>query len=292
MAGGGAPIAPVSGAGGNDVTPVAGGGALAGMGGGAGTDGSAVAGSGGAGGDPSDARPPCLANENEAVIIGDSYINWSTHTLPADLVAESGQTWRLYAIGGASMASGGIATLVPDQFEQAYAEDPNIKLVLMDGGGNDIMIPDATWVGGAECKNRMDSATVQVCRDIIDFALEKAEMGMQRMADVGVKDILYFFYPEVPEGTLLGGLYPNAMLEYGSPLAKQLCEAAETRTQGKLRCHFVDMKPVFAGHNPDWFFPTDIHPNELGSAAMADAIWQRMQDECIGQPASSGCCAP
>lgn len=239
-----------------------------------------------------DGRPPCLNTQSEGIIIGDSYINWSTHTLPADLVAETGQTWRLYAVGGASMASGGIATLIPDQFEQAVVADPKIKMVLMDGGGNDVMIPAATWVGGADCKNRADAPMVQVCKDIVDMALARAEQGMQRMADAGVKDVVYFFYPQVPEGTVLGGLHPNAMLSYAQPLAQDLCESAEAMTAGKLRCHFIDMVPVFAGHDPDWFYPTDIHPNTMGSKAMAKAIWDRMKADCVGQPASAGCCAP
>ena len=239
-----------------------------------------------------DDRPPCLSADSEGVIIGDSFINWSTHSFPADLATKAGQTWRLYAVGGASMASGGIATLIPDQFEQAVLADPNIKLVLMDGGGNDIMIPAATWPGGAECKNRQDAPQQQVCVDIVDFAVEKAEAGMDRMAEGGVSDVVYFFYPEVPEGTPLGGLYPNAMLVYGRGIAKEVCDGAFERTGGQLRCHFIDLVPTFEGHNPEWFYPTDIHPNHQGSAAMADTIWQYMTDACIGQQASSGCCTP
>lgn len=243
-------------------------------------------------GEVSDGRPPCLNAPSEGVIIGDSYINWSTHTLPADLTAASGQTWRLYAVGGASMASGGIATLIPDQLEQAVVADPKIKMVLMNGGGNDVMIPAATWVGGADCKNRADAPSIQVCLDIVNMALDRATQGMLRMADLGIQDVVYFFYPEVPEGTVLGGLKPNAMLAYAQPLAQELCESAEAMTGGKLRCHFVDMVPVFAGHNPDWFYPTDIHPNPMGSKAMAQAIWSRMQTDCVGQTAGSACCAP
>jgi hypothetical protein len=40
----------------------------------------------------------------------------------------------------------------------------------------------------------------------------------------------------------------------------------------------------------DWFAPADLHPNTMGSAAMANAVWDKMVDNCVGQPASSGCC--
>ena len=42
----------------------------------------------------------------------------------------------------------------------------------------------------------------------------------------------------------------------------------------------------------EWFAASDIHPNTLGSAQMATAVWSRMKTDCVAQPASSGCCAP
>jgi hypothetical protein len=51
------------------------------------------------------------------------------------------------------------------------------------------------------------------------------------------------------------------------------------------------MVPVFEGH-ADYFAPSDIHPNPAGSKAMAAAIWEKMKQDCIAQPESSGCCTP
>jgi len=231
-------------------------------------------------------------------MIGDSYMIWASHTFQADMAAQAGENWRFYAVAGASMASGGVQLqLIPDQIETAVLADPNIKLVIMDGGGNDILIPAATWIGGADCKNNPDAANIQVCRDIVDAAVAKSEQGMDRMVELGIPDVVYFFYPEVPVGTVLGGTAPNAMLHYALPLAKQTCEGAEARTGGKLRCHFIDMVPVFeacqaAPPLDGCFAATDIHPNSNGSKAMAEAIWQRMQADCLAQRESSGCCAP
>ena len=81
------------------------------------------------------------------------------------------------------------------------------------------------------------------------------------------------------------------LLDWPYPKAEQLCVDAETETGGRLRCHFIDMRPVFEGH-PEYFVAGDVHENAAGSAAMADVIVQVMKDNCIAQPESSGCCAP
>lgn len=234
--------------------------------------------------------PQCVQKASQVVLIGDSYINWASHTLPADLARESGQSWRNYAVGGFSMGSGGLG-LIPPEWDQAIAADPDIRTVVMDGGGNDMLIPAATWMGGADCKNNANSPNLPVCQMIFQTALDAATALMTKMADHGVRDVVYFFYPHVPNGTLLGGTAPNAILDYALPKVKAFCDDAINMNGGKLRCHFVDLVPVFEGH-ADWFAPTDIHPNTQGSAAMAKAIWAKMKEDCVGQPESSGCCEP
>lgn len=241
--------------------------------------------------DVPDDRPPCTDDPNQVAVIGDSYINWASHSLPADLHARSGQAWPMHAIGGASMASGGVAGFIPDQLETAITQHPDIRVVVMDGGGNDLLIPDGNMTGAADCKNSADSPNMPVCQEIVDLALDEAEALMHRAADAGVSDVLYFFYPHVPEGTIIGGTHPNTILDHALPQARAMCDNTEELTGGALRCHFVDMVPVF-GNDLTLFAPTDIHPNLAGSQKMADAIWDTMQDACIGQPTSSGCCAP
>ena len=209
--------------------------------------------------------------------------------------AAAGQTFRLYAVGGYSMGSGGLG-LIPPEFDQAVAADPDITTVILDGGGNDVLIPAATYANGAQCKNSLTSPTIADCQAIVQKALDAAGTLRDNMVAHGVKDVVYFFYPHVPDGTLAGGTHPNAILDYALPKVKAFCDGANAMTSGKLTCHFVDLVPVFENH-PDWFanYGTpffDIHPNSLGSAAMAKTIWATMKDACIAQPASSGCCTP
>jgi len=241
--------------------------------------------------DGSISRPPCMQSPNQVVVLGDSYVNWISHTFPADLAREAGVTYRMYAVGATAMASGGLG-LIPPQFDQAVAADPNIIAVVMDGGGNDILVPDTVqFPQGGECKQSLTSPMILDCQKIVQLAVDKAVELMNTAADKGVKDVVYFFYPHVPEGTLVGGAHPNAILDYALPLVKATCDGAYARTGGRMTCHFLDLIPVFNGH-PDWFAFTDIHPTPVGSAAMAKEVWAIMKNACIAQPASSGCCTP
>jgi hypothetical protein len=259
---------------------------------GSGSAGNGAAGTGAAGSGGDAYRPPCKTKASQVIIVGDSYINWGTHTFGADLAKEAGESWRMYAVGGHSLGSGGIGS-IPAQLDQALVEDKNIIASVMDGGGNDVLIPAATWPGGADCKNRADAASLQVCKDIIDTAIEAGRKMMVKAGDNGIRDVVYFFYPHVPEGTLIGGAHPNAILDYALPKAKALCDGAEAETGGKMRCHFVDTIPIFAAQKPaDVFASGDIHENSKGSALIAKAVYQTMKDNCIAQPASSGCCEP
>jgi hypothetical protein len=233
----------------------------------------------------------CKGKVSQGIIIGDSYINWASHTLPADLAQLAGETWRLYAEGGASMNAGGIATLIPEQLERAIADNPDIRLIVMDGGGNDVLISDAVKYPGSDACKEEGAGALGVCKQIVTDTLKTFSALQDRAAAAGVKDIVFFFYPEVPTGTIIGGANPNEIATYALPMWRSTCESAEKRLGGKLRCHFVDMVPVFKGH-PDWFAPTDIHPNSSGSAAMAKAIWSKMKEDCVWQPETSGCCRP
>jgi hypothetical protein len=252
-----------------------------------------AAGSGGAAGAVSEGtvKPPCLKKASQLVAVGDSYLNWITHTFPDDFHKAFGGDYRMYAVGGASMASGGISGFIPDQLTQAISEDPDIIAAVMTGGGNDILIADTVKYPGSDtCKDRTDAPMDKVCQDVIANAMDTAGKLMQTSADAGVRDVVFLFYPHIPGGGF-GGMNPNAILDYSLPLARDLCEQAESRTKGKLHCHFLNLVPVFEGH-ADWFADDGIHENNLGSAAMATEVVKVLKEKCVAQPESSGCCAP
>jgi hypothetical protein len=239
-------------------------------------------------------KPICLQKPSQVALIGDSYINWVSHAFPADLFKEAGQTYRNYAIGAYSMGSGGVG-LISTQLDTMIAEDPDAVALVMTGGGNDVLVADTMmFPQGGDCKMSTMSPTIPDCQKIVDKAIAAAQAMLDESVvklPHSIIDVVYFFYPVVPEGTLVGGTHPNEILEYAYPIAEEFCDGTFERTNGKVRCHFVDLRPVFMGH-PEYFAPTDIHPSLLGSAAMAKAVWKVMKDNCIAQPASSGCCEP
>lgn len=247
-------------------------------------------------------HPPCMQSPRQVILMGDSYMNWVSHTFPQDMAKNFGNgtqgVWdvpyvsggRLYAIGAWAMGSGGIG-LIPDQLTFALADDPNIIATIMTGGGNDLLVPSPEWPGGGDCKNSDAMPPLPVCQQIAEKGLEAAGQLMQRSADAGIRDVVFFFYPSVPAPTLIGGTHPNELLAWVYPMAKSLCDGAAERTEGRLHCHFLDTRPIFEGH-PEFFAPTDIHPNSAGSDALTKAIAALMRDRCIAQPAASGCCEP
>jgi lysophospholipase L1-like esterase len=229
-----------------------------------------------------------MKNPNQVISMGDSYMNWITHTFPEDLNEAAGVTFRpTYAVGGFSMGSGGLG-LIPPLFDTALSQDPDIIAVVLDGGGNDLLIPA---IGRPDCKNMADAATTPGCQAIVSDALAAVRALTQKIAAAGVHDVIYYFYPHVPAPTIVGGSHPNVMLDYALPKTKAFCDDVFAETQGKLRCWFVDTIPLFEGH-PEYFAAADIHANSDGSKLIAKAVVDVMKKNCIAQPASSGCCKP
>jgi hypothetical protein len=287
-------------------------GAVAGVSGGAGSgpDASPAGTDGGDGdgdGDGGSGLPPCLDDPRELIVMGDSYVHWISHTFPQDLASTYGGAavgvWdvpyeeggRNYAVGGYAMATGGWG-LIPEQLPLAVADDPKIHSAVMTGGGNDFILVSEEWVGGDQCRNDPSPMPQRVCQDIVQAALDAGSQLMIDAADAGIRDVVYFFYPNIPDGTWVGGEHPNALLDWSYPKVQALCDDALANTGGRMRCHFLDLRPVFAGH-PEYFAggtfgEGDIHENSEGSKAMAKVIVELMKDRCIAQPASSGCCQP
>lgn len=275
----------------------AGGAPAAGGTGNAGNTGGSTSGGGSGSGGATGNGPPCIPNPIEgAAFLGDSYVTgaWSPDLRPALAALYSPAGWYpLYAAAGSSMATGGLPdrVFIPIQFDQAIAEHPNLVFTIMDGGGNDILLCDTVRYPSCDtlCA-QAGSSTLAMCVDIVNQALVASRALMDKAANAGVRDVVYFFYPHIP---MKNGGYAE-ILDYSEPLARAACDEAATVTQGKLTCHFVSLVQPFidAGGdlNPANFVSDGIHPSEIGQGIIASEIWKVMQRECLGQ--SSGCCTP
>jgi lysophospholipase L1-like esterase len=168
-----------------------------------------------------------------------------------------------------------------------------IKVIILDGGGNDVIIANSSCETTAPPANTSCVTTVQT-------AVNKAQSTIQEMVSDGVESIVYFFYPHL--GTDGGGilLTPapaiNETLDYAYPLAEEVC-CGTTFTStlsnyyctgypvsgANTKCVFVDTRPAFEGHIADYIKSDNVHPTPAGAQVIADLVWKAMKANCIAQ---------
>jgi lysophospholipase L1-like esterase len=193
---------------------------------------------------------------SEVIVIGDSYLAITSVVdhiqVSARLNGSLGpqESYRRYDAGGTQMGNG---------------QDPAIDTVIMNGGGNDVLIGSANG-----CLSNPPPA--QACVAAIDVVLEAAEQLLADMAGAGVQHVVYHFYPHLPPG--LGAT--TETVDYAAPLVQAVCEAAP------VECHFVDLRPAFEGH-PEYITFDGVHPSEEGSVVIADLVWGTMVEHCVAQ---------
>jgi lysophospholipase L1-like esterase len=238
-------------------------------------------------------------------MIGDSYLDPAYSNTALDLFAEAqgagalpaNVTYRHYYQGGASIAGGALQFNIPYQFTNEALTDllvPNpadIDTVIMDGGGNDILL------GNTSCETSAPPGNSSCLTTMQNVVAAATTLG-KTMGSKGVKHVVMFFYPHLD--TAGGGLLPtpapaiNESLDYGYPLAESLCcgtSFESTATSYTCRgnalgpdCVFVDTRPAFERHTADYINPTDhVHPSPAGAKVIADLVWKAMVGACIAQ---------
>jgi lysophospholipase L1-like esterase len=232
---------------------------------------------------PTPADSLCHLHGAEVGIIGDSYINWTAFTAQLEgkaraagaLAADDG--YVDHAFGGASM--NGLLS-IPAQWPEALADAKargasKIRLLIMTGGGNDILVENRN------CLEFSSAASIdQACKGVVQSAIDRAQELFSQAASDGVEEVVYFFYPHLPEFSIGGGSYPNVIMDYAYPLVRQACES-----QTRLKCNFIDMRPFFddgRGFPREGLIQIDgIHPTDEGSEVLATQVWAVMQRECL-----------
>jgi hypothetical protein len=174
----------------------------------------------------------------------------------------------------------------------SVAHPKDIKVVIMDGGGNDVLIDNQNCM-----TDSMPPPGDTACATAIQGTIDRAKSLLMEAASDGVKQIVYFFYPHLdPAG---GGILPtpapqvNATLDYAYPLAEQVCcgssftsTATNYSCSGNAtgaQCIFIDTRPAFEGHIADYIKSDHVHPTPAGSQVIADLIWAAMQKYCVAQ---------
>ncbi len=241
------------------------------------------------------APPPCVKGDtmaDEVIMLGDSYMDIGM--IGPDVISDAMAMYRHYYQAGAAMNYGLGAFNIPYQYENEALMDTavtmpkDIKVVIMDGGGNDVLIDNN------ECLTT--APLTSMCTTAIDGTIARAKQLLMEMAGNGVKHIVYYFYPQL-DPTGRPGV--DLSLNYALPKAEEICCGASfttTATQVSCRgnaagtdCIMIDSGPTFQGHNVEanastyWFQSDNIHPNAMGGQALAALVWKTMQDDCIAQ---------
>ena len=286
-----------AGAAGSDSMAMAGTGSAAGSGSSMAGTGGPEAGTGGGeagtGAPASGFQPKCIAKGAELALVGDSWINYTEQLAPrlaqraiADKALMRGDSYNDQSVPGTSLAGGGLG-LIRDQWPSAKTAaqraGTSVKFVVMDGGGNDVLL------GAPQCLGD-GSQNDAGCQRVVADATMAGMMLQQRMVADGVTQGVYFFYPHVPAGGA-------DILDYSLPMAKATCEGMNS---DKYQCYFLDTREAFQGPGNNglamgqYIGLDGIHPTAAGDDLLADLVWKLMKDHCMAQTAESGggCCTP
>jgi hypothetical protein len=199
---------------------------------------------------------------NQVLLIGDSFFA-SSHQVTAYLediarrasVLSVGERYRdnsrltenALALTGAGIAS---------QYEAALAES-TVQVVVMNGGGADVLL-GACDTADASCPLLVDAAGA-------------ARTLLAEMAVDGVQHVVYVSYPDPVDAAL------RAKMDALRPLLQDACDGSA------VACHWLDLRPTFAGRYDELILADGINPTAAGSQVTARAIWDLMQQSCIAQ---------
>jgi hypothetical protein len=201
-------------------------------------------GTGGAAGSAGGCQRGQVAAE-EVLIIGDSYFPAAGGQIVKELRRLSGANYRDRSVPGAKMAA------IINQYNTAPPPQP--KVLIMDGGGNDILQNPGCAPG---CAQHMQAVT-------------QAREFFRRAQMDGVQHIVFIFYYDMP--------VMKAGLDWMRPQMAAECQ------QSPVPCHFVDNQPLFAGMNASTYTTDGIHPTAAAANIIAQQTWSIMQRDCVAQ---------
>jgi len=208
---------------------------------------------------------------NDVVNIGDSIFALSGK-IHDNLQAKAGKTFRNYCVSGANFASDSAATTISvvDQYATAKSDSSIIKTVLMDGGGNDVLIP-ATAFDPYNCKvDWWESGLSSNCKSLIDDVYVDMVNLFNQMGRDGVENLIYLGYYNLKNG-LIGCTSLNPAVAYGNA---KMAQAVANAAAGPVYREFIDPRSSMTASDITF---DGVHPNDSGSAKLANLIWPILQ---------------
>jgi lysophospholipase L1-like esterase len=208
------------------------------------------------------------ADNNEIVNIGDSIFALSGDIYD-ELHAKAGETWRHYAVSGTQMIGGILGPPIPMQYQIARNDDPNIRVVYLDGGGNDILLQAIMGdpYGCKRCNYWWCGDISRTCKGVIeDVAVEGSNLLNQMAAD-GVEQVVMVGYYYTTWGIFVDLRKLKKAVDYGAALT------ISGISNSNANAVYVDPRGAFSGHESQYITIDGIHPTSSGSAVLADMIW-------------------
>lgn len=204
------------------------------------------------------------ADNNQVVNIGDSIFALSGE-IQDFLHSYAGQTFRRYAVSGAEITGGALAPSVASQYDTARYDNPNIDIIFMDGGGNDILLP-AIAFDPYNCKTQWYEwgKLSSSCKSLIDDIYVDTVNLLNDMYADGVDHVIYQGYYYTKDTWLMQLDDLEEAIDYGDVRLAQACQYSA------VNCTFIDPRSTIK----DSDIKTDaIHPTTSGSQKLADLIW-------------------
>jgi hypothetical protein len=201
---------------------------------------------------------------SEVILLGDSFIATS-HEFTQDLVEQArasgalatDESYRDYS----TVTQCNLAAQPPGisaQYARAQ-QDGAVKVVIMDGGGADVLLGSCPEPIAPDCP-------------LVEDAAAGADALFRTLLDDGVEHVVFFFYPDY-----VGDATIKATVDVLRPIVQERCASAP------LPCHWFDLRPTYQGHYDEYVLPQGRNPTSAGALASAQAIWSFMQQQCVAQ---------
>jgi len=185
----------------------------------------------------------------DVVTIGDSWMNITTNLggIEGGLDRVTGKVYRHYAVAATTVLSG----VIPGQYSTAKRINPDIKTVIMTGGGNDVIM-DMTLT--ADCMASGDR-----CRQRLLDVMERLAELWTEMNEDGVRDVFVVNYAE-GAGTGVGNI----------DVRQEYMERIE-QIPPPIVMHFIETTDIVNGRLAD-----GIHPTSQACTEIAQAVYDHM----------------
>ena len=207
------------------------------------------------------------ATMNNVVNIGDSIFALSGK-IHSNLTTLAGKSFRNYCVSGSYLSGSSILTSnsVAVQYATARNDNSNIKTIVADGGGNEVLIP-ANFFDPYGCKS---STLKSSCKAVIDDVYVDAVDLLNQMGRDGVQNIIWQGYYHVKSG-LFASTSLNPAVDYGDTKLAQAIANATAVSNNRI---FIDPRPYIV--NSDIIID-GVHPADSGSQKLANLIWPKLQ---------------